>query len=76
LLAYLRTIASDESPKDLIAVWHRPALRAVLHLLLGNEFFEWPDNSKYGATAHVTCPLSLGDGTGRLRWVILPELLS
>lgn len=73
LLAHLRLIASEENPKNMIAVWHHPSIGAALNLLIGSSALEWPDI--FGATAHVTCPASLEEGSGKLRWFILPELL-
>jgi phosphohistidine phosphatase SixA len=73
LLTNMRLVASEEQPENMIAVWHYPSIGEALNLLIGNNSLEWPDI--HGATAHVTCPLSLGEGTGKLRWFILPELL-
>jgi len=72
LLTLMRTY---ENASNLLVVWHFGVIGAVANFLLpATNPLEWPND--YGATAHIECDdNTLAANTGRLRWLILPELL-
>lgn len=72
LMTGLRT-AATAGAQQIILVWHHPYVGGALNWLVGNNVLEWPDI--YGATAHVECDNNFGQGSGRLRWFVLPEML-
>jgi phosphohistidine phosphatase SixA len=74
MMTRLRAVAAQDSPAHIIVVGHYPYIGEALNFLVGNNLMEWPPLN-YGATAHVECPQSFAQGTGKLRWFILPELL-
>lgn len=74
LMTLLRTVVADESPRNIIVVWHHPLVGKALNFLVENNSLEWPED-KFGATAYIECDDSFEQNTGHLRWFILPELL-
>jgi phosphohistidine phosphatase SixA len=72
LMTRLGTAAS-EGAQQIILVWHLPYVAGALNWLVGNNVLEWPD--VYGATAYVECDSAFGQGSGKLRWFVLPEML-
>ena len=72
LMTALTTVAS-EGAEQIILVWHFPYVGGALNWLVGNNLMDWPD--VYGATAHVECDNAFGQGSGELRWFILPAML-
>lgn len=72
LMTGLRTAAS-QGAQQIILVWHHPHVGEALNWLVGDNVLKWPD--VYGAMAHVECNNAFGQGSGRLRWFVLPEML-
>jgi phosphohistidine phosphatase SixA len=72
LMTGLRTSAT-QGAQQIILVWHFPYVGGALNWLVGDNVLEWPD--VYGATAHVECDDDFGQGSGRLRWFVFPEML-